>query len=237
MPVYTNFAPYYDQIFPHRAQTFNFLNSEAGGPGGAILDIGCGTGTYCDALYQSGYQVTGIDLDGGMIDYARSKYPGISFYEKNMMDADSIPGNYDMIFSVGNVVSYLSGQDLSRFLRMIYRMLEPEGKWVFQVVNWDYILSAGVFEFPEIKPADSDLIFLRQYSSVTKEKVIFKTRLSKDEKIIDDDESIMYPFPHQSYIEMHFQAGFRMIGHYGDFQRSPFLENEKNANVFVFQKP
>lgn len=237
MPVYTNFASYYDRIFPFRSHTFNFLKTEAGAPGETILDIGCGTGVYCDALFRAGYRVTGIDLDGGMIAYARSRYPDISFFEKDMMDADSIPGEYDLIYSVGNVISYLSVQNLELFLGMINHLLKPRGRWVFQVVNWDYILSAGVFEFPEIKPPDSGLIFLRKYTSVTQKQVVFKTRLYKDEKIIDDDESILYPISHMEYIDLHEKAGFRMSGHYGDFQRTAYLPMEKNANVFIFQKP
>ena len=154
-----------------------------------------------------------------------------------MMEADGIPGSYDLVFSVGNVISYLSAQNLEKFLRMIYRILKPEGRWVFQVVNWDYILAAEVFEFPEINPPDSDLIFFRQYKSVTKEKVVFKTQLRKDDKTIDDDESILYPVQHEEYIEMHNNLGFSMLGHYGDFQRTAYSAREKNANIFIFQKP
>jgi 2-polyprenyl-3-methyl-5-hydroxy-6-metoxy-1,4-benzoquinol methylase len=45
-----------------------------------ILDVGCGLGGTADYLYSNGYgNVTGIDIDPELIDYAQSKYPYINF--------------------------------------------------------------------------------------------------------------------------------------------------------------
>ena len=236
MPLYTSFAPYYDQIFPFREPTFTFLSNEAGSTGGAVLDIGCGTGSYCAAFSQAGFNVTGIDLDGGMIDFAKEKYSSSHFFVKDMRDIGEIDGRFDLIYSIGNVVSYLSAGALSVFLRSVYDLLNPNGRWIFQVVNWDYILEVGSFVFPEISPAGSSLRFIRQYKSITPEKVIFKTQLMKSEEVIVGDESTMYPITHKVYLQTHIQAGFHLAGHYGDYQRSEFLPQRNNANIFVFTK-
>jgi ubiquinone/menaquinone biosynthesis C-methylase UbiE len=40
-------------------------------PGARILDVGCGTGRHAVALAQRRYQVTGVDISGGMLRQAR----------------------------------------------------------------------------------------------------------------------------------------------------------------------
>jgi len=37
------------------------------------LDLGCGTGRHASLLQKMGYQVTGIDLSGPMLEIAREK--------------------------------------------------------------------------------------------------------------------------------------------------------------------
>jgi SAM-dependent methyltransferase len=38
-----------------------------------ILDVGCGSGVYCEALLEKGKTVTGIDIADGMLELARKK--------------------------------------------------------------------------------------------------------------------------------------------------------------------
>ena len=66
--------------------------------GERILDIGCGTGQLTSDIAESGSVVLGIDVDEGMINLARQKFPNIRF---EVMDARQITydGEFDAVFS------------------------------------------------------------------------------------------------------------------------------------------
>src|SRR6266851_2532979 len=54
-----------------------------------ILDVGCGPGWYTNKLSHFG-RVTGIDLSEEAITMARSRFPHITFFARNVYD-DSLP--------------------------------------------------------------------------------------------------------------------------------------------------
>lgn len=78
--VYSKFARYYDTIYneivDYESQA-NFLvkifEKFHMGKVSPILDVGCGTGNYTFVFTNRGYQTTGIDLSGDMIEVARKR--------------------------------------------------------------------------------------------------------------------------------------------------------------------
>ncbi|UCG16001.1 MAG: methyltransferase domain-containing protein [Phycisphaerales bacterium] len=73
---FDQYANRYDQE-PYTKNTeaeVEFIVEHAAPPtGGAILDMGCGTGRHSVALAQRGYQVTGVDLSRGMLAIAAQR--------------------------------------------------------------------------------------------------------------------------------------------------------------------
>lgn len=53
----------------------------------SILDVGCGTGAFCDALSKRGFNVTGIDSSRKMLDVAMKKHKGkaVKFLQANVL--------------------------------------------------------------------------------------------------------------------------------------------------------
>ncbi|MGB2764180.1 MAG: class I SAM-dependent methyltransferase [Candidatus Aminicenantaceae bacterium] len=92
-----------------------------------VLDICCGTGKQCRFIGLDKQNVTGLDIDLKMINYASSKYPRIPFV---CTDAANIPIR-DKSFK-GIIISYAL-HDKSQELRIkmldeAKRLLTPEGK-------------------------------------------------------------------------------------------------------------
>ncbi|WP_371862409.1 class I SAM-dependent methyltransferase [Cellulomonas hominis] len=58
------------------------------GPGGPLLDVGCGTGRVAAHLAASGVDVLGADLSPGMVAAARRAHPGLPFL---VAAADALP--------------------------------------------------------------------------------------------------------------------------------------------------
>ncbi|MBU5424756.1 class I SAM-dependent methyltransferase [Cellulomonas hominis] len=58
------------------------------GPGGPLLDVGCGTGRVAAHLAAGGVDVLGADLSPGMVAAARRAHPGLTFL---VAAADALP--------------------------------------------------------------------------------------------------------------------------------------------------
>jgi SAM-dependent methyltransferase len=54
MSLYSEFAPWYEQLFPFREEVYLFLSEYAGTSGSTILDAGCGPGHYCARFQHDG---------------------------------------------------------------------------------------------------------------------------------------------------------------------------------------
>ncbi|MGC2063381.1 MAG: class I SAM-dependent methyltransferase [Thermodesulfovibrionales bacterium] len=94
--------------------------------GSTILDFGCGKGDFYGFLQQNNIQVsyTGVDLNPGLIDLAKQKYPGVPFSVFDIT-TDSLPDTFndtfDYIFLCG--VFNLKVQGLDELIRMTLKKL------------------------------------------------------------------------------------------------------------------
>ncbi len=66
---------YDDEVFTKNTEAeVAFILEQAAPPeGGAILDLGCGTGRHAVPLAAHGFRVTGVDISGGMLEVARRR--------------------------------------------------------------------------------------------------------------------------------------------------------------------
>jgi SAM-dependent methyltransferase len=77
-PLYGRFAWAYDLVVPRPAggsmeQLAVTLSSLGVMTGSLILDAGCGSGRYSDALTASGFRVIGVDRSAALIEQARAR--------------------------------------------------------------------------------------------------------------------------------------------------------------------
>jgi 2-polyprenyl-3-methyl-5-hydroxy-6-metoxy-1,4-benzoquinol methylase len=232
---YSKFSKDYEQIFPFNKKIYSFLKEYLPSYNTTILDIGCASGHYCGRFAADGYNITGIDLDQDMITTAVNTYPKAEFQALNLTDIAALSTEFGMVFSTGNVVAHVSIDDLKSFLSVLKEKMTAGGVWIFQVINWDYILQKDSFTFPEIETEDK--IFLRHYSDINKNTLIFNTEL-KDKnsgEIVFKDKVTMYPLPSEKYLSLHKGTGFELLGHYSDYGKSVFNSNNFSADIYVFK--
>jgi ubiquinone/menaquinone biosynthesis C-methylase UbiE len=100
----------------------------SGLPAGArVVDLGCGSGVFTDALQRRGYCCAGVDLSSKLIAIARNKFPKIKFIEG---DAEQLPfndGSFDGVLLSG-LIHHLP--DPSGCASEVLRILRPGGKFV-----------------------------------------------------------------------------------------------------------
>ena len=233
---YSKFSNDYEQIFPFNEKVYSFLKDYLPSANTNILDIGCATGHYCGKFAADGYKITGIDLDPDMIHTAARTYPEANFKLLNLINIASLTTEFGMVYSTGNVMAHVSISEFKSFLASLKKNMTDDGIWIFQVINWDYILRLDNYTFPEIETKEK--VFLRHYSEISKDTLVFNTEL-KDKnsgKIVFKDKVTMYPVLSEKYLSLHKEAGFELLGHYADYGKSAFNSSIFSADIYVYQK-
>lgn len=105
-------------------------------PGHTVLDVGCGTGSFCLRLAPSGAQVHGLDLSDEMIRIARSKVAGTENIQFHVGPFDETfnafgPSSLDGLFaySLLHLVP-----DRAALLKRGFELLRPGGYFVASTV-------------------------------------------------------------------------------------------------------
>jgi SAM-dependent methyltransferase len=234
---YSEFAEYYEAVFPYRDEVYAFLKNYSPAGPRRILDAGCGTGHYCGRLAAEGFEAVGVDLDPRMIDVARRGYPAPTFHCLNMLDVGTLPPPFDLVFCIGNVAPHLTQDEFTRFVAEVWKILRPGGLWTFQIVNWDYVLTHGSYPFRPRKLGAGEAVFLRDYIEVSEARIRFLTRLVTGDRTLFEGGVWLYPLRTDTYLGLHRERGFELVGHFADFQRAPYTAASDLGSVFVFRKP
>jgi len=244
---YSDFAEYYEEIFPYREAVFAFLSSHLAGGDLRVLDIGCGSGHYCGHLATAGHHVVGIDSDPQMVAVAERTYDLPDFHVLDMCDIHTLAPSiqappFQMAFCIGNVAAHLPREEVEVFLERLAAILAPDGGWICQVVNWDTILTQTHYRFPEkVVGAHNAVgaqkaVFRREYRDITPERVRFVTQLERLGRTIFTGEITLYPMRAEEYLVLHEKMGFELMGHYADYKRQPFDPAHAPANIMVFRR-
>ena len=111
-----------------------------------ILDVGCGTGRYCELLARRGANVIGIDPSQEMLEYAEKKItPNCKFELRlgRIEDARFPRSHFDVVVSALTVGHLL---ELEPLIREISRVLKSEGRLILSdmhpfwfVCGFDYV--------------------------------------------------------------------------------------------------
>lgn len=227
---YQAFADKYDQIFPLKRQTLQFLDTVFHNAN-TVLDIGCATGTYANHLAHKNRHVLGIDLSDTLIDYANKQKPN-DFVRYQVRDMTTLheQAHYDGLYSIGNTIVHLNGLDaVQAFIKQCYKALKPNGKMVIQLLNYDQIIDQNIHALPVIKTPN--LSFKRTYQFVD-DYVRFETTITSDHKTVSQS-TLLYPIRYEALLKALNNAGFKKIQAHDGFTDKPYDINESYALVIV----
>ncbi len=251
MAFYSDFAEYYEAVFPFEEDVHAFLVDHVPDRASAVLDIGCGTGHFAGRFAAAGLKAAGVDLDPAMIDVARRSYPDADFQTMDMLDVGSLTAPFDLVFCIGNVAAHLEQTKLERFLTSVYGLVTPGGSWIVQTVNWDYILGLDKFSFPDthvetggtqgrcegdVPEHDPVIVFSRRYEEISEQRLHFLTKLTRDGATVFEGDVWLYPIRSADYVRIHERLGFELLGHYANFGRAEFAPGRHSSSVFAFRR-
>ena len=108
-----------------------------------ILDIGCGAGRTTINLFKNGYKnIIGLDLSTNLINYAKS-YSQENKLDINFVNGDATKLEYDdntfdaVIFSFNGMQCIPGKKNRDNVLKEVYRVLKPNGVYIFTAHNRD----------------------------------------------------------------------------------------------------
>ena len=136
-----------------------------------VLDVGCGGGLLCEAMYDQGAIVTGIDAAGPGIEVAKihsqKNNKNIDYFEKTAEELITEKKNYYDVVTCLEVLEHVP--DPGHLVKNCVDLLKPDGflflstinknprSWITAIVGAEYIfniLPRGTHEFSKfIKPS------------------------------------------------------------------------------------
>ncbi len=237
--MYDLIASNYSSIFPLEAATVRFIeyylktiNAKK------ILDIGCATGDLALALCQRGYFMSGIDLNKKMIDIAKAKAgkhnASVSFKTQNMLELDANE-KFDCVLCLGNTLPHVSSwTELEKCITIINRLLNKNGIFIFQILNYDKIVRDASVQFP--KKENGEYVFSRNYTNITEDKITFEIDFfDKIRGTHHTDSTELLPVKRTRVLELLQADGFIDSQVFSDYEKNT-AGRDDFYNVFVSRK-
>ncbi|GGO94231.1 class I SAM-dependent DNA methyltransferase [Wenjunlia tyrosinilytica] len=235
---YNAVADVYDEwtgSLPDTPATVDFLAKHAGG--GAVLELGVGTGRVALPLAARGIDVAGVEGAEGMIAKLRLRPGGASFPVVcgNMADVP-VDGTFSMIYAVFNTfLCLLSQEEQVRCLRNVVDHLEPDGTVVLEM----YV--------PDVRRTDADGQRLAT-GSVERNRVFLEAtmhdslrqRIRTQVVVLSETGIRLYPsqirYVWPSELDLMAQlAGLRLVERHSGWNGEPFT-GQSTRHVSVFRR-
>lgn len=126
-------APLYDAFDGERDDLPHYIAMAHELQAGAVLDIGCGTGSFAVLAANEGFRVAGVDPAEASLEVARAK-PGGELVTWYVGEAHSLPEvTVDLAVMTGNVAQvFLTDADWVQALEAVRSRLSPGGWLVYE---------------------------------------------------------------------------------------------------------
>jgi SAM-dependent methyltransferase len=171
-----------------------------------VLDIGCSGGLHVIEFAKRGFSATGIDVETSAIERAvrRCRDQGIdaAFHVRDIVhDSFSGLGKFDLVYSIGNVLSHVDKASALGVFKKIKTCLDRDGIFLFDVL----IIGS---QFPEeVREDDLKIVWKRKLNPATGE--ISLKGIFLDSGMTDDFQVWGYGIEEATEILM--QSGFCSI--------------------------
>jgi SAM-dependent methyltransferase len=214
--------------------------------GGAVLELGCGTGRLTLPLVENGVEIVGLDVVPGMIDLAKEKAVGLPI-EWVVADLRTfhLGRKFRLVFESGSVFHHmLTRQDQEAYLARVWEHLEEDGRLVLSLFlpkshnlissneeeAWftaehpdGYVITVtGIDKYDALRQIKTETAY-RRWTDTSGKEITQVAPLS-----------LRYVFPQEMEALLHYN-GFEISEQYGDFDRGP-VTNESSLITLICKK-
>jgi SAM-dependent methyltransferase len=218
-------------------------------PDRSVADLGCGTGEHSRLLAARGLRVAGLDISASMLESARDEPvpANLSFHLGDLKEADRVLGpGFGGALCLGNTLAFLLTEpELKGALAAVARLLLPRGRLLFQVLNYERIRARGERHLPLnlSDAAGETIVFLRLMDLREAGGVLFfptTLRFRPDAEppveVVRTRRVPLRGWTHGEVLPFLEEAGFGVVGLFGDMEGGPFDPRESRDLVVLAQK-
>jgi SAM-dependent methyltransferase len=151
---YDGIADWYDTEFqpaPLESETWKVLARVLGNGEGALIDVGCGTGSYATGFASLGWDYTGVDASEDMLRRAEAK--GVRVVRAN---ATALPFEDASFDAAVSIFTHTDVDDFGGLVREVVRVLRPGAPFVYIGVHPCFVGPHSVYDVdrraPELHP-------------------------------------------------------------------------------------
>lgn len=244
---YEMLAPFYDAIHAELVDDAALMLALATQAGGAILELGCGTGRLLEPLARGGFSVYGVDNSAAMLLFAEKRLA--PYAERvTLVKADiatfAIPASDIALAIIGyNTFMHVRPPAATAALRRIVRHLRTGGKIVLDLLNPFAVAAlpddrAITYERTFTRPDSGERVVQSSCATVDAADQTYQVIWFFDTISHKGDDArrtvaafdFHYYYPHQ--IELYLdRAGFRLERLWGNYDQSPFSEESERLIV------
>lgn len=256
---YDDWAEIYDSVYSYVRSDIPFYVDLALASGGAVLELGAGTGRVALRIAERGVDVVGIDSSDAMLAVARRKLSAanpagsVEFVSADMRDfdlrdADGERREFALVaIPFRGFLSLMSAEDQTRALERARRHLRPDGRLAFNVFvpdpNMAFEQGDAMRHFSDVSdPRTGAEYVLHQQTAYDFHNQIASVRMLIEE--LDAARAVRrrlyrdYRLRYAHRWEIHHlltACGFEVEALYGDFDLSEF--DESSAEMIWVARP
>jgi SAM-dependent methyltransferase len=235
------FADVYDAWYPRSEESATAAGALGRlADGGAVLELGCGTGRLLLPLHEAGLCVVGLDASERMLDLLAAKAgpDGPEAVLGDMADFTIAgaegPRRFALVFAAFNTLFNLAtAEALDGCFASVARHLEPEGRFAVEcfVPGW----AEGPRDAVEVRDLTADRVVLR----VSRHDPDRQTVSGQHVELSESGARLRpwhlrYALPHQ--LDAHAaRAGLSLVARWADWERSPFGP-DSTQHVSVYRR-
>ncbi|MFD2246806.1 SAM-dependent methyltransferase [Pontibacter ruber] len=231
-------SPYYHILYSNRdhqdARTFidNLVTYLHPKPAEKMLDLACGKGRHSVYLNQKGYDVTGIDLSGQSIAYAKQFENERLHFEVHDMREVYKPEAFDFVLNLFTSFGYFDNETENVVaLLAAAKSLKHGGKLVIDFMNTDKTIADLVaHEEKEIQG-----IKFQIHRGVEQGFIVKSIRFSDNGESHHFQERVR-ALREEDFLEYFSMAQLRLVDVFGDYNLNSFDHEHSDRMIFVLKK-
>jgi SAM-dependent methyltransferase len=211
-----------------------------------VLDLACGNGRHSVLFARKGFNVTGIDLSKYLISCANEKrktdyyryHKKLSFEIGDMRNIAHVK-EFDLIVNIFSSFGYFeNGKDNEKVIKSISRALKPNGYFLFDFLNKDFLLK-NLVPYDIKKEKNKIIIQIRSITDGFVQKNILIIKNNPDETkypVLNRYMEKIKLYSLDDFKSIYLRSGLKIIKIFGDYEGKNYIKNKSERLIILAGK-